>query len=539
MAHRGASIDDMSIRNKILLGYGVLIVPFVLLILMFWATTNRTERDVAFYQNHTIPIMGAVENVRVAGMRMISETSSYAMLSIFGRSGFDVGAPGQAASSAPAEADAAALSLAADENEEMLAARRALLAARDALLGLEHRAHAGAANLEVELLRAIGTLDSRSREVEDLVAQGAPEDAILEGLDALNESEGGFAAAANAALEAVVAEQKNHGEGLSDMLSASLSAVMILGLLCTLAAVTGGLFIAGRIGKPIRRLSEQAALVGQGDFDALDRRTTGGEVGILTGAIAKMVDDLRAMMDRMSRQQRLSALGQVAGSVGHDLRNPLATMRNSLHTLRRASAGQGFGIERILDRIDRGLDRCNAIVSDLMDFARVRELQRETVDIDHWLGELLDEHKLPEGVAVERDIAGNGEAVIDREQLRRVMINLLDNAAQAMTSQGWTAPEGRVPTISVRAQAAGPHVRLVVADNGPGISPESLARIFEPLFTTKASGVGLGLALVRQIVEQHGATIDVESQVDVGSTFTVFLPRRPAAHQSAAAQHAA
>jgi len=109
-----------------------------------------------------------------------------------------------------------------------------------------------------------------------------------------------------------------------------------------------------------------------------------------------------------------------------------------------------------------------------------------------------------------------------------VMVNLLDNAAQAMTISGWSPTDGRRPTIAVKTEAAGPHVRLSVADNGPGISTENLAKIFEPLFTTKASGVGLGLPTVRTIVEQHGGTIDVESAVDAGTTFVVWLPRQSA-----------
>jgi signal transduction histidine kinase len=256
-----------------------------------------------------------------------------------------------------------------------------------------------------------------------------------------------------------------------------------------------------------------------------------------------MVDNLRAMIDKMGRQQKLSALGQLAGTVGHDLRNPLAALGATLHTLRQTSESKGFGIERALDRMGRSVERCNAIVSDLLDFTRTPDLKREATGLDGWLGELLDEHKLTNGVALRREFAIGVEALIDRDRFQRVMINLIDNAAQAMTVQGWTPPDDRVPTITVRAEAAGPHVRLAVADNGPGINSESLPRIFEPLFTTKSSGVGLGLPIVRQIVEQHGGTIDVESRVDVGTTFTIFLPRHLGARQSApaiaATEHAA
>jgi signal transduction histidine kinase len=95
-----------------------------------------------------------------------------------------------------------------------------------------------------------------------------------------------------------------------------------------------------------------------------------------------------------------------------------------------------------------------------------------------------------------------------------------------MTDAGWAAGDEHERTITVRTVAAGPHVRLSVADTGPGIAADKLDKIFEPLFTTKAKGVGLGLPTVRKLVEQHGGTIDVESTVDVGTTFTVWLPRQ-------------
>ncbi|MGH6960100.1 MAG: sensor histidine kinase [Dongiaceae bacterium] len=119
-----------------------------------------------------------------------------------------------------------------------------------------------------------------------------------------------------------------------------------------------------------------------------------------------------------------------------------------------------------------------------------------------------------------------GAAVaIDREQFRQVIVNLLDNAAQAITDPGWVPPSGRQLTITLRTETAGPFVRLSVVDNGPGIPADRLPRIFEPLFTTKSFGVGLGLPTVRQIVEQHGGTIEATSAVDEGATLAICLPR--------------
>jgi signal transduction histidine kinase len=188
----------------------------------------------------------------------------------------------------------------------------------------------------------------------------------------------------------------------------------------------------------------------------------------------------------------------------------------------------GTGVERALDRVDRNIERCARIINDILDFTRVRDLSREPVALDAWLGEALAEIAVPASVTVRRELLFGDALPLDRERFRQIIVNLIDNAAQAMVDPGWTPADDRQRAITVRTEAAGPHVRLSVSDNGPGISQDRLPKIFEPLFTTKSFGVGLGLPTVRQIVEQHGGTIDVESTVDVGTTFTIWLPRQAA-----------
>jgi PAS domain S-box-containing protein len=256
-------------------------------------------------------------------------------------------------------------------------------------------------------------------------------------------------------------------------------------------------------------------------FDVTERRR-------MESDLRQALDQAKDAMDKLSRQERLAALGQVAGTVSHELRNPLAAIRNSVALIRQLTADKGLGVERAVDRVERNIARCNGIISDLLEFTRKRDLNRTSTAIDAWLAEMLDEHSVAEGVAIVRELSSSGVVALDRDRFRQVMVNLLDNAAQAMTISGWSPNDGRRLAIVVKTEAAGPHVRLSVADNGPGISTEHLAKIFEPLFTTKASGVGLGLPTVRTIVEQHGGTIDVESTVDAGTAFVVWLPRQSA-----------
>jgi len=128
----------------------------------------------------------------------------------------------------------------------------------------------------------------------------------------------------------------------------------------------------------------------------------------------------------------------------------------------------------------------------------------------------------PRTFVLERDLKADDEVVIDREKFRQVVINLVENAGQALKDPAWDAPEDHERRITVRTESAGPHVRLRSAIPDPAIPAHLLPRIFEPLFTDKSFGIGLGLPTVRQIVEQHGGTLHVESAADAGTTFTVF-----------------
>ncbi|HET6221493.1 MAG TPA: PAS domain-containing protein, partial [Dongiaceae bacterium] len=265
---------------------------------------------------------------------------------------------------------------------------------------------------------------------------------------------------------------------------------------------------------------------GQGIYDI------NGQLLHLDGAIFdvterhRIEEELRQTTDKLAQSEKLATIGQVAATVSHELRNPLGAIRNSMALVRQLTRDKQLGVERALDRVDRNIERCTAIISDLLDFTRRKELSRQPTAIDSWLQEVLAEQSLPADVMLARDLRASGEVAIDREKFRQVVVNLIENAAQALKDPIWQPPEGHRRSITVRTETAGPHVRLSVIDSGPGIASDVLARIFEPLFTTKSFGVGLGLPTVRQIVEQHGGTIDVESRINEGSSFTIWLPRQ-------------
>jgi PAS domain S-box-containing protein len=236
-------------------------------------------------------------------------------------------------------------------------------------------------------------------------------------------------------------------------------------------------------------------------------------------------ESLKEAMDKLARTERLATIGQVAATVSHELRNPLGAIRNSMALVHQMTAGKQLGVERALERVDRNIERCTTIITALLEFTHKKEIARTPTAIDVWLGDVLAECKIPDEVVLSRELAADDRLAIDNQRFRQVVVQLVDNAVQALKDPVWKPAEGHPRRITVRSQSTGSDVLLTIADTGPGIGPEVLPRIFEPLFTTKSFGVGLGLPTVRQIVEQHGGTIDIASTPGAGTIASIRLPR--------------
>ena len=246
----------------------------------------------------------------------------------------------------------------------------------------------------------------------------------------------------------------------------------------------------------------------------------------LASRVETRTAELRAAQEELIRKERLSALGQLTATVAHELRNPLSAIRNSIFAVKEIATRHGLLLDRPLQRIERGISRCDRIIGDLLDYTRLRELRRMSLVADTWLSEVLDEQKIPEGVSLFRDLSAPGIHLdFDPERLRRVIVNLIENAAQALTD----APaDGRERQIIVSTRTFGEEFEFAIADSGPGITAEILPKVFEPLFSTKNFGTGLGLPTVKQIVEQHGGSVWIASEPGLGTRVAVRLPLAPA-----------
>ncbi|HEV8016738.1 MAG TPA: ATP-binding protein [Stellaceae bacterium] len=239
----------------------------------------------------------------------------------------------------------------------------------------------------------------------------------------------------------------------------------------------------------------------------------------LARRVEERTAELRAAQNELVRKERLSALGQLTATMAHELRNPLSAIRNTLFAVKETAATKGVDLERPISRVERSVARCDGIINDLLDYTRVKELHLTEFALDPWIEEVLSEQRVPTGIVLDHRLRADCVVAIDPERMRRVLINLIDNAAQAMLD------DMHERKITVATAMDGDQFELVVADTGSGIPPEVLPKVFEPLFSTKSFGTGLGLPMVRQIIEQHGGTITITSETGKGTRVTVRLRR--------------
>ncbi|MCF8050167.1 MAG: GAF domain-containing protein [Desulfobacterales bacterium] len=236
---------------------------------------------------------------------------------------------------------------------------------------------------------------------------------------------------------------------------------------------------------------------------------------------ARLIEEQQARYDQLAlHTEKLSALGRMAAGIAHEINNPLAGVLLYSSSLAKKVKDDG-PLKEGLDIIIRETQRCKIIIQDLLEFARDREPQKNTADIhrviDQAVTMLENEFRLRQ-IQLDRTYAPNmKKALLDANQLQQVLINLLLNAAHAIEQKG---------TVSIRTRmdAAGKKMVIEVQDTGCGVQPEHLNKLFEPFFSTKKNGSGLGLAVSYGIVQNHQGQLTVESQPGKGACFTITLP---------------
>jgi signal transduction histidine kinase len=324
-------------------------------------------------------------------------------------------------------------------------------------------------------------------------------------------------------------------------------------LIVTVFVLFLGYAVSLVITQPIQALREAAIKLGEGDFDYLpDLSMPNDEIGELAHTFMQMSEslkvktaeimsakdelerlnrslenrveartrELKSAQDELIKKERLAAIGQMASVVGHEIRNPLAVINNSIYFIKTKNNAQPNPEPKVVKHIaiiESEIRQANGIIDEILGFARTRELNPKVMHINSYLEDLTMSFPVPPQVELVKHFAPENPYVnIDPDEMAQAIRNLIKNGIEVMPEHG---------KVYVRSEMAdGGMVRVDVEDTGPGIPKEALEKIFAPFFTTKARGTGLGLAVVKKVVDRHKGRVEVTSVVGQGTCFKIFLP---------------
>jgi PAS domain S-box-containing protein len=235
--------------------------------------------------------------------------------------------------------------------------------------------------------------------------------------------------------------------------------------------------------------------------------------------VAERTRQLEEAQEQLIRRERLAALGQLAGGVAHQIRNPLAAIANANALLRRHLEGDDHPESaQAVEIIREEVQRADGIIRELLDYGRVRPPERAAVTVGEIVDAALKDHVPPGAISVNEKIDAKQRAWVDEAQMVEAIGNLLQNAFDAMPDGG---------TVTVSAKAKDEEIIVAVQDEGTGIDDDQRDRLFEPLVTTKAYGLGLGLPIAKALIDNQGGSIRFEPAPSGGARFEIALPRPP------------
>jgi signal transduction histidine kinase len=275
--------------------------------------------------------------------------------------------------------------------------------------------------------------------------------------------------------------------------------------------------------KSISEIEKGVKVIATGNFDYSVKTNTNDELEDLSESINQMTIQLKSITTKLKEQERMAAIGQTAGMVGHDLRNPLQALIGQAYLLEDelGSLPNGQSKENLKESIQvisEQISYMNKIVSDLQTFVKPVEAKKEQVNIKQLISNVMIGIEIPNGIELQTRVQDSLTVNADPQLLKRVLINLISNAVQAMSNGGTLTITGLI--------ASDGKVLLTVKDTGVGIPEDIKPKIFTPLFTTKSRGQGFGLAVCKRVIEAQGGTITFESQEGKGTEFIIELPSR-------------
>jgi nitrogen fixation/metabolism regulation signal transduction histidine kinase len=282
-------------------------------------------------------------------------------------------------------------------------------------------------------------------------------------------------------------------------------------------------FISNQITHPLRMIESKFGKIRFGRSNEKIQYEARDEIGALVRAYNHMVDELADSAEKLARSERESAWREMAKQIAHEIKNPLTPMKLSVQHLQRSAveepAKQKQNLKRITQTLIEQIDHLSAIATEFSNFAKMPRTNNEEMDLKEKIIKIAKLFHSTEDIEIQTSFSNRVPAIVlaDREQLSRVFINLVKNAIQAI-------PEDRKGKISISLETNEISAIVEVKDNGRGIPSELGDKLFQPNFTTKSSGMGMGLAIVKNIIEHAGGEIRYDTVPGEGTTFIVILP---------------
>lgn len=312
----------------------------------------------------------------------------------------------------------------------------------------------------------------------------------------------------------------------------------VLGTLGTFSCLLGLVFAVSMFKTSLKQLDEVASAYAIAEAARAEAENLAEVISRSNAATARLnqdlsesLENLKSAQDSIVKKGRMEQLGHLTATVAHELRNPLSTVQTTTFLLNKKLSGKEPELKPHFQRISNSVSRCDDIITKLLDYSSSREIHTGYYDFDGWLATVIEEQVLllPEAVHFECELGlGQLRVQFDPSQLQRAVINLMSNASEAMVGKG-NDPRKFAVSDPVMTITTGQHcdfVELTIADNGPGIVPDQMSKIREPLFTTKSFGTGLGIPIAEQIVVRHGGTLEIASTHGKGTSFTIRIPSK-------------
>ena len=213
--------------------------------------------------------------------------------------------------------------------------------------------------------------------------------------------------------------------------------------------------------------------------------------------------------------EKFATIGRLSSSVAHELRNPLASIKNISYFLLKMGNYSNDKEKKMIQMLSDEVVRSNKIITELLDYSKTKQINKLEIDISVLIDKAIKSVPVAENIKVIKQ-SGPIIVFVDPDRIVQVLINLISNARDAMPQEGGS--------ITISAKTVEDKLHISVVDTASGMSEETLAKLFEPLFTTKLKGLGLGLPIVKEIIEAHGGTMTVTSKLGVGTEFIILLP---------------